>query len=92
MSAPNRREYPVSSVVIEDLLSEAQIEIDEINARIGNGEKVTAAAQVQIYARAFSRLQVGLQSAICTSIASGILPFALDDDVVHVDVAREFPL
>lgn len=92
MSAPNRREYPVSSVVIEDLLSEAKVKIDEINDRIGNGESVSASSMLSIYISAFNKLEMGLHTAVCAAITAGTLPLATTDAEDGVDVVAEFPL
>ncbi|WMM74272.1 hypothetical protein RCF27_08265 [Rhodococcus pyridinivorans] len=91
MTAPNRREYPVSSVVIEELLSDALVKIDEINQRIGEGENVSAAAMLSTYIAAFNKLEMGLRSAICDAVSSGVLPLASADVEDDADVAVEFP-
>jgi len=92
MTTSNRREYPVSSAVIEELLDDAQVEIDEINRRIGEGEKVTAETMVHIYARAICRLEMGLRSAVTDSMARYLLHYAVHDDEGAVPGTVEFPL
>ncbi|EHK80868.1 hypothetical protein [Rhodococcus pyridinivorans] len=88
MTAPNRREYPVSSVVIEELLSDALVKIDEINQRIGEGENVSAAAILSTYIAAFNKLEMGLRSAVCDSVSRECTAAGTEDDV---DTALEFP-
>ncbi|QXU55214.1 hypothetical protein [Rhodococcus sp. LW-XY12] len=72
MPEVKRREYPVSSAVIEELLADAQAKVDEISQRIGEGESISASAMLAIYTTAFNSLSMGLYSAVSDAVSADI--------------------
>jgi len=91
MTAPNRRVYPVSSAVLEELLTDAEITVDEISARIGNGEKVSTPEALATYEKAFNALRSGIYAAISDVVAEEIRK-TIDTQRDLDAVATEFPL
>jgi len=91
MSAPNRREYFVSSAVIEEVLDAAQAQVDVISQKIGEGEHVTVSEQLGYYASAFGWLQSKLYAAVSDAVAQDIRK-TIDAQQDVDDAAVEFPL
>ena len=91
MSAPNRRVYPVSSAVIEELLDDAQMQVAWLRQQIGNGESVSHAAALSCYISAFEWLNSKLYAAISDAVAQEIRT-TIDAQQDVDDAAVEFPL
>lgn len=64
-----RRDYKVSSAALEDILTDATVEIDALNHAIGNGDTCTDSAALTVYRNAFEALHRGAITLIADAVS-----------------------
>lgn len=71
-SEAQRRDYKLSSVLLEDILTDATVEIDALNHSIGNGDTCTDSAALAVYRNAFETLHRGVITMIADAVSAEI--------------------